>query len=140
MRNMDDIMDLIEKLLKEKEIWEILKMSIKELVEELGRKFKVIISVETLKMAWNYEEKHVKMYSFAEAIEWAKTNMPNDINGVVILKELSEDGHIRLHICYLDQDEVPLLGGSHPHLDVYAKSIDNELQYNFGDKDLLVLR
>jgi hypothetical protein len=93
-------------------------------------------------MAWNYEEKSTKKYSFEDSLSWVKSNMPQNIKSAVIYKEedRTEEGIIKLHICFLDDEQNPLLNGEYPHLSVFTSEIDNELRNSFGDKSLIILK
>lgn len=140
----------------EKELYEEFKNIIKNIIkkgknitldvlEEMissTKQFCENFNLDLLKCAWNYEEKSTKFYTFEDAIKWVKNNYPKiktDIMGACIYKEIKKD-IIMLHICYMNNNEEPLLDGNYSHILVKCLEMDKELIIQFGDKDLLLIR
>ena len=135
-----ELLRQITDLIDNEDMRDFLNKNVEDVAKEVGRRAKIVLTPEHFKMAWNYEEKNTKKYSFTEAVDWAKSNMPENIDAVAIYKEDNENDVIRLHLCYLDKDENPLLNGKHPHLVVNTFEMDNELTNAFSDKSLIVLK
>lgn len=96
-------------------------------------------TAENIKILWNYSEKNTKEYSFNELLSWAKDNIPSNVKKVCVFKESALDKYIKLHICYLDEDDNPVLNGDFPHQVVNALTLDEDLTEKFGNKNMLVL-
>ncbi len=138
----DDIMQDILNLIKDEDIKDFLAMNVEDFVEEVTKRSKEILTPEHIKMAWNYEEKNTKKYSFLESVNWVKSNMPTNIKAAAIYREENgtDNGIIKLHLCFLDEEDNPLLNGGYPHIVINTLELDNELLNNFGDNNLIVLR
>jgi len=134
----DKILELLKNIDIE-DIKKFLNSDVNELLKELKDKVDFVLKEEHLKMVWNYEEKNTTKYSFNEAVKWFKFNMPQGIKTAAIYKD-KKDEVINLHLCFLNENNEPLLKGDYPHLVVKTMEIDNEFIANFGDKDLIVLK
>jgi len=128
----------ITKLIENEDVRDFLNKNVEIVWEELKDRSKIVFTKEHLKMAWNYEEKNTKKYSFTQAIDWIKMNMPDGIREAAIYKD-EKTNVINLHLCYILNDE-PILNGNYPHLVVNTIELDNEFLDNFGDKNLIVLK
>jgi len=92
---------------------------------------------ESVKIAWSYEEIHVKNFTLNEAVSWFKDNMPNNVsNGCILKMNVKLDNE--LHLCFMDGDE-PLLRGNYPHLSVKTKTIGEGLSERFKTTDMIIV-
>ena len=114
--------------------------TVEDVAYKLQKDISTVFTPKHIKMAWNYEEKNTQMYSFEEAVDWTKRNMPEGINSLAILKENNADDSITLHLTYLDENQNTLVDGEFPHLVVNTFEIDNEFINMFGNKDLILLK
>jgi hypothetical protein len=129
------------------DIAQVSSTSFEELINglknEVGSKFNLSrdSAERILKIAWNYNEKNCEEYSLEEAIKWFKLNLPKNASGGVLLKIASTNsGELKLHHCFIDTDENPLLDGSYPHLVVNVLKLSENLGNQFGDKDMIILK
>lgn len=96
------------------------------------------LDVDTIRAAYNYEERKVALFKLVEAIEWVQDHFDEKKHvGACVLKEQSEK-EIVLKICFLGLDKKPLSKMGDLYLKVIAKSIDQDCIDAFGDKDMVV--
>ena len=68
--------------------------------------------------------------------------MPKGVKKACILKQINSTRNediIVLNICFLDDNDNPLLSGEFPHQVVYTLMLDEKLKNNFGHKDMMIL-
>jgi hypothetical protein len=96
------------------------------------------IDIDRLKILWNYQEQNSKIYSFDEVKSWIKDNMDSSLKKACIYKE-EESDKIKLHICFMDNNDNILLEGDYPHKVVNTLELDNVLLDYFTNRDLIIL-
>ncbi|MCL6591956.1 MAG: hypothetical protein K6U80_18655 [Firmicutes bacterium] len=112
-----------------------------ETIDKILRNIKNI-NLETVKMAWNYEEKYCPELTLEETIKWFKMNLPQkNLRGcLIITKEDPSKNQLELHQCFIDEKNEPMLGAGNPHRFIITQRKDNDLNAQFGDKKMIVFQ
>ena len=106
-----DLQKTLRTILKDKaKVKEVLEKGIdyvKELIDG--------VSIENIKIAWNYEEINRTKYDFEDSIKWIKNNLPENskknIKGCIYLIErLNDEQNYKILLCYII-DKEPILNG-----------------------------
>ena len=95
---------------------------------------------DALKIAWNYEEQNTSEYTMEDAVKWIKININRNVySGACLFKEKTSLG-LCLHLCFIDNNEEPLLGPADKHKVIFCNRIDESLAKQFGNKNLIIFK
>jgi hypothetical protein len=122
----------------------LLKKGVDFTVETIDKILRSIknINLETVKMAWNYEEKYCPELTLEETIKWFKMNLPQkNVKGcLIITKEDLSKHQLELHQCFIDEKNEPMLGAGNPHRFIITQRKDDDLNAQFGEKKMIVFQ
>lgn len=100
-----------------------------------------MLNADTFLMAYYHEDKEQESYSFKEAISWIKKYFdPKLHTSASITKEVRQDGTIILNCCLINKDGEALTRPKDRFLRVTTRNICQDLKYNFGDKDMIIIQ
>lgn len=97
---------------------------------------------------WNFEEIKVDEYTFSSCIQWLKKHIDKSKHSAGCLLKVEQDKSLdkhneyplHFHLCFLDNNNNPLLDGKSPHAYIYAKKIDEDLSDSFENQSMLLIK
>ncbi len=107
--------------------------------EEVGRRAKVSVSPEAIKLALSYVEKHELSMTMEDLIKFVKGTYKLTPGDRVCIYRATTDVEI-LEIMAVDTDNNPIISPTKPWSRIYLAMMDSSLVSAFGGKDLLVLK
>lgn len=146
------ISDILKKAIEEmgKEILEQLKIKSGESVVNILDKVKDDIKskidnisvddiLSGIKTAWNLKEIKTEELSLEKCISLIKSEFNPKLysSACIIKKDISDikKYKFKIHICFLDKNDEPILNGNALHWIIHTNKLDNNLLNQFGSKD-----
>lgn len=107
--------------------------------DEVGKRAKVAVSPEAIKLALSYVEKHELSMTMEDLIKFVKGTYKLTPGDRVCIYRATTDVEV-LEIMAVDTDNNPIISPTKPWSRIYLAMMDSSLVSAFGGKDLLVLK
>lgn len=116
---------------------------------------------EMIQISMNYEEQNADTFGLKDAIAWIKSNFDKAryAGGCIVRGDFMDQQEtsdrtpndktysqpdspypITIQLCFLDRQGEPLLEPSEKHKVVHCKTLEPDLERQFGNKNMIILR